>query len=98
MVVAQEMMRRRGARRSSGPFCELCRAHRPGERVCCVFCCRLVGPGCDPRCLLAEFYCVRTLRCRYGMCVGCGQFDPEVLQELFLSRTSEFPSNAQGTR
>ena len=82
MIAAQHIMTmRRGSRCGSRPLCERCRAHRPGQRVCCVFCCMLVGPGCDPPCLLAEFCRARTLRCRYGMCVHCSRFDPEVLQK-----------------
>ena len=47
---------RAGRRGGSRPLCQRCWIHRPGDRVLCIWGCgRLVGPGCQPRCLLSEF-------------------------------------------
>ena len=51
------------------PLCQRCRAHRPGRRLRCDWCRRLVGRGCAP----PEGPCWDAAR---GCCVDCAGVVP----------------------
>ena len=61
--------------------------HRPGKRVRCLGCFKLVGPGCTPQqCLLAEFQ--EASKTRNGLCADwphCAEDSGLTLMQILVT-------------